>query len=286
MWVARTVLDARKLRRDLAGRVAFVPTMGALHRGHVSLMESARRLADHVVVSIFVNPTQFAPHEDFAKYPRPIEADLAACETAGVSGVFHPDPLEMYPANQLTSEVNIPQLASILEGAVRPTHFAGVCRVVAKLFNIIQPDVACFGQKDYQQVRVIQAMVDDLNMPVTIAELATVRESDGLALSSRNVYLDPEQRRHAGALYKALQAARLLIESDGETEPANIESAMKQIIESHQVTPDYAVVRHPQTLAPLDSINPALTGGVVVLVAGRLGSVRLIDNMVVGRNAG
>jgi pantoate--beta-alanine ligase len=285
MWIAKTIHDARQRRRSLTGRVALVPTMGALHRGHVSLMEAARKLADHVLVSIFVNPTQFGPTEDFAKYPRPIEADLAACQGAGVEMVFRPDVAEMYPSDRLVCDVNIPALATILEGEIRPMHFAGVCRVVTKLFNVLQPDVACFGQKDYQQVRVIQAVVDDLNMPVTIAELATVRESDGLAMSSRNVYLDPEQRRHAVGLYKALQEARMLIEDDGETDAGTVESAMRQTLAAHHVSPDYAVIRHPQTLATLDSINPALTGGVVALVAGRLGGVRLIDNMVVGRKS-
>jgi pantoate--beta-alanine ligase len=246
-------------------------------------MESAAKLADHVLASIFVNPTQFAPHEDFTKYPRPLEADLAACEKAGVEGVFVPTVDEIYPPAALTLDISIPALAAILEGEIRPTHFAGVCRVVAKLFNIAQPHVACFGQKDYQQVRVIDAMVRDLCFPITIAELATVREDDGLAMSSRNVYLSPEDRRHAVGLFKALSEAKVMVERDGEVDPKRVEAAMRQALLAHHVEPDYAVIRHPHTLAEIDAINPALTHGVVALVAGRLGPVRLIDNMVLAR---
>ncbi|MCE9591612.1 MAG: pantoate--beta-alanine ligase [Planctomycetes bacterium] len=283
MWTADNVDDMMGNRRALEGRVAFVPTMGALHAGHVSLMQAAKQLADHVLVSIFVNPTQFGPSEDFTRYPRPIERDLEACRAAGVAGVFNPTVEAMYPADLLPCDVTIPALATILEGAARPGHFAGVCRVVAKLFNIVQPDVACFGQKDYQQCRVIQAMVDDLAFPIRIAELATVRESDGLAMSSRNAYLTAEERRHAVGLYKALSAAKSLVETEGETNPAAVESAMRQVMVSHHVEPAYAVLRHPRTLAELDAINPAVTGGVVALAAGKLGAVRLIDNMVLGR---
>lgn len=283
MWIAKTIREARRQRDALSGRVCFVPTMGALHAGHVSLMQAGHCLADHVLVSIFVNPTQFGPAEDLTRYPRPIENDLALCEQAGVAGVFEPSVEEIYPPGRPACEVTVPALANMLEGHHRPGHFAGVCRVVAKLFNIVQPDVACFGQKDYQQLRVIQAMVNDLDMPVTIAELATVREPDGLAMSSRNVYLTPAQRHHALGLYKALSEARMLVEEEEETDPAVVETAMRQVLVAHHVEPDYAVVRHPLTLTPIDSINPKLTGGVVALIAGRLGNVRLIDNMVLGR---
>lgn len=283
MWIAENIADLRGHRRQFAGRVAFVPTMGALHPGHVSLMHAARKLADHVVVSIFVNPTQFGPNEDFNRYPRPIGRDIDACLAAGADGVFHPNVEVMYPPDAPPCDVTIPSMAGILEGAIRPGHFAGVCRVVAKLFNIVQPDVACFGQKDFQQCRVIEAMVRDLAFPITIAELATLRESDGLAMSSRNVYLKEDERRHAVGLYKALSAATSLIEEEGETNPGAVESAMRLVMQSHHIEPDYAVVRHPHTLAPLDVIAPASTGGVVALVAGRLGGVRLIDNKVIGR---
>jgi len=283
MWIARNIDEIRSRRGALTGRVAFVPTMGALHAGHVSLMHAAAKLADHVVVSIFVNPTQFGPNEDFNRYPRPIEKDLDACRAAGVAGVFYPSVEAMYPPDKPACDVTVPSMASILEGVVRPGHFAGVCRVVAKLFNIVRPDVACFGQKDYQQCRVIETMTEDLAFPIAIAELATMREADGLAMSSRNVYLGPEERRHAVGLHKALMAARLLVDEEGESNPAAVEAAMRQVMLSHHIAPDYAVVRHPRTLGELDAITPAVTGGVVALVAGKLGSVRLIDNMVIGR---
>jgi pantoate--beta-alanine ligase len=285
MWVARTIADARKHRASLRGRVAFVPTMGALHSGHVSLIDAGRALADHVIVSIFVNPTQFGPNEDYLKYPRPVDADLAACEKAGAAGVFMPSVEEMYPPGRLACEVSVPALASVLEGEFRPGHFAGVCRVVAKLFHIVQPEVACFGMKDYQQLKVIQAMVADQDMPLWIAEVPTKREPDGLAMSSRNVYLDAEARRHAAGIYKALQEARMLVEEAGEVDPTAVESAMRHVLEAHHVSPDYATVRHPTTLSPLDALAPAQTNGVVALIAGRLGGVRLIDNLVLGRTS-
>lgn len=280
MWTAKTVADLRRQRLALKGRIAFVPTMGALHAGHIALVEAARGLADHVLVSIFVNPTQFAPHEDFNRYPRPIERDLAMCEAAGVAGVFNPGVDDVYPPAVPPCDVSIPSMAGILEGAIRPGHFAGVCRVVLKLFNLTQPHVACFGQKDLQQLRVIDAMVADLNLPLAIQPVPTLREPDGLAMSSRNVYLNPEERRHAIGLSKALKEGRALIEAGGESEPLRVEAAMRQVLLAHHIQPDYAVVRHPTTLAPLDSIDLKLTHGVALLVAGRLGSVRLIDNVL------
>jgi pantoate--beta-alanine ligase len=290
MWQATKVSEVRKLRAALGGRVALVPTMGALHQGHGSLIRAARVLADHVLVSIFVNPTQFGPGEDFERYPRPLEKDLAVCARAGATGVFHPAVADMYPASAAGPRapvaeclVTVPSLAGVLEGAVRPTHFQGVCRVVAKLLHIIEPDVACFGRKDYQQLKVIEAMVTDLDIPVRIVGLPTVREADGLARSSRNAYLSAELRPRAVALYQALQSARELVEQEGETDPAAVEAAMRGVLGSHHVDAvDYAVVRHPQTLAELDCIEPQLTGGVVALIACRLGPVRLIDNLVLG----
>lgn len=283
MWLSTTIADVRRRRRAEAGTVAFVPTMGALHEGHIALVEHGHRVADHVVVSIFVNPTQFGPHEDFHKYPRPLERDLAMCEAAGVAGVFNPPVEEMYPPHAPACEVNVPMLTADLEAAARPGHFAGVCRVVAKLLNIVQPDVACFGMKDYQQLQVVTAMVRDLNMPVAILPCPTVREPDGLAMSSRNRYLDAEQRRRATGLAKALEQARMLVEDAGEADPATVEAAMRQVIVAHRFDRiDYATVRHPHTLATLDAIEPALTGGVVALVAARLGPTRLLDNRVLG----
>lgn len=251
--------------------------MGALHAGHLSLVEAAKGLSHEVWVSIFVNPTQFGPHEDLAKYPRPIEEDLAACERMGVSAVFLPEAQEVYPPDVIPFEVDVPSLTGEFEGAHRPGHFAGVCRVVLKLFNLCQPRVACFGQKDYQQLRVIEAMVADLNLPIAIQRVATMREADGLAMSSRNRYLDEEQRKQAVGLYKALKLAEQMIEVDGETEAAVIERAMEQVLVAHRIEPDYCAVRHPETLGRLDMVVPP----VVALVAGRLGGVRLLDNWVV-----
>lgn len=282
MWIADTIDSIRSHRRALKGCVAFVPTMGALHDGHVSLIHAGRKQADHVLVSIFVNPTQFGPGEDFTRYPRPIERDLEMCKSAGATGVFVPSVEQMYPQGGLACDVNIPALATILEGEFRPGHFAGVCRVVAKLFNITQPDVAVFGQKDYQQLKVIEAMVADLNMPVRIDGQPTIREPDGLARSSRNVFLDAESRRKAVALFKALNEAQELVENEGETDPSVVEHAMKQVLEAHGLSVDYATIRHPHTLATLDLISPSATHGVAALITARIGGVRLLDNRVLG----
>ena len=195
MILAQTISDART-ERDKLGRMALVPTMGALHAGHLSLIELARKHAPKVAVSIFVNPTQFGPREDFNKYPRPIEDDLAKCRDAGVPNFF--------PEVHL----DIPNLSNVLEGRIRPNHFKGVCQVVAKLFNIIRPDVACFGQKDYQQYLVIRAMADALNWPTEIVPGQTLREPDGLAMSSRNQYLSANERERGLSISRALFAAR------------------------------------------------------------------------------
>lgn len=251
--------------------------MGALHDGHLRLIEEARRLSDEVWVSIFVNPTQFGPAEDLDKYPRPIEADLAACASLGVSAVFLPEPDEVYPPGVLSTALDVPSLTGSFEGAHRPGHFAGVCRVVLKLFNLCQPRVACFGQKDYQQLRVIEAMVEDLNLPIAIQRVKTVREADGLAMSSRNRYLSEDDRRSAAGLYKALQLAKRLIVDNGESDPAVIERAMTQTLIAHKIEPDYCAVRHPETLEAMD----AVTAPAVALIAGRLGSVRLLDNELI-----
>lgn len=293
MWIATTIDEMRTRRAAMSGAVALVPTMGALHEGHLSLVRRARELGHNVVVSIFVNPTQFGPSEDFSRYPRPIERDLKMCLAEDVDGVFNPGVEEIYPPTAPACEVNVPAVAAGMEGALRPTHFAGVCRVVAKLFNIVQPHVACFGRKDYQQLCVIRAMVDDLCMPIRIEGCPTIREPDGLAMSSRNVYLSAEQRRHALGLSKALLEAKRLIEEAGETDPRAVESAMRLVARSHHVDVDYAEVRHPLSLAKMDVVEPALTGGVVALIAGRPAPpeaapekpappVRLLDNMLCG----
>ena len=251
--------------------------MGALHDGHLALIEAAKALTDEVWVSIFVNPTQFGPNEDLAKYPRPIEDDLAACERLGVSVVFNPEPADVYPPLAIPTQLDVPSLTAEFEGEHRPGHFAGVCRVVLKLFNLCQPTVACFGQKDYQQLRAIEAMIVDLNLPIAIQRVATVREADGLAMSSRNRYLGEDARKQAIGLYKALQMAKQLIEVDEETDPAIIERAMQQVLLTHRIEPDYCAVRHPETLVPLDLVRPP----VVALIAGRLDGVRLLDNLIV-----
>ena len=280
MWTATTIDQARDQRARLTGSVALVPTMGALHEGHLSLIRGAQSLADHVVVSIFVNPTQFGANEDFARYPRNLDQDLTACRSTGATGVFCPTVEQVYPPGQPACRIALPTLTDTLEGACRPGHFEGVCWVVAKLLNVIEPQTACFGLKDYQQFRVIEAMIDCLAMPVRVVGLATVREDDGLALSSRNVYLDPTQRRRALALSKALRQAKALVEDDGETDPRVVENAMRQVLAASDLTPDYAVVRHPKTLTTLDCIEPQLTGGIVALIAAWVDQVRLIDNRV------
>lgn len=274
MWIATTVDEMRTQRSKLTGRVAFVPTMGALHEGHLSLIHRAVELAEHVVVSVFVNPTQFGPNEDFSRYPRPIEKDLEHCRALNVAGVFNPDVDQMYPLEACDCDVLVPALAAVLEGEHRPGHFNGVCRVVAKLFNMVQPTDALFGEKDYQQLRIIEAMVADLAMPINIVPCETVREPDGLAMSSRNQYLNESERHRALGLAKALNEAKMMID-DGESDPEIVERAMTQTLEAHEVEPEYAAIRHPKSLAQLDII----VDGARALVAGRVGKVRLIDNM-------
>ena len=279
MEVIRTISGLRERRASLSGRVALVPTMGALHDGHMALVARGREVAEHVIVSIFVNPTQFGQGEDLERYPRPLEADVARCLEAGVEVVFAPPVEEVYPPDEMDLQVDVPELTGVLEGERRPGHFAGVCRVVAKLFNMIEPDTACFGRKDYQQLAVIGAMVRGLDFPIEIEAVDTVREASGLAMSSRNEYLDEAQRHHAAGIYKALQQAKHLVEHEGETDPDAVERAMAEVLAAHHLEVDYAVLRHPATLSRLEIIEPLLTGGVVALIAVRLGSVRLIDNM-------
>jgi len=275
MRVTHTIDETRTARAEIPGVVACVPTMGALHDGHMALVRRAAELADHVVVTIFVNPTQFAPTEDLARYPRPIERDLQLCRDAGVSLVFNPGVDDMYPPGELDVTIDVPALTTVLEGAHRPGHFVGVCRVVAKLLSIVQPDVACFGRKDYQQLKVIEAMVAGLCLPVRIEPCETVREPDGLALSSRNVYLDEDARQRALTISSALREARRAIRS-GETDTRAIESQMRDTLTDAGFDLDYAVLRDARTLAEL----PNITSGAVALVAAHIGGVRLIDNML------
>ena len=260
--------------RRTGKQVGFVPTMGALHAGHVSLIEAARAANGFVVVSIFVNPTQFGPNEDFTRYPRPLERDLDLC--AGVDLMFVPDVATMYPLGFQTV-IQVKDLSDILEGASRPGHFEGVATVVLKLFNLVQPDRAYFGQKDAQQVRVIQQMVRDLNVPVEVVVCPTVREPDGLAFSSRNRYLDSDQRREATALNQALEEAEAMIR-EGERNAAVIERAMAEHIAA---TPgavlEYAAAVDRETLKPASPFR----GAVLLALAVKFGATRLIDNRIV-----
>jgi pantoate--beta-alanine ligase len=258
--------------------VGFVPTMGALHEGHASLIRAARKECDIVVVSIFVNPAQFGPKEDFAKYPRPFEADCRVCEREGADVVFTTTPEEMYPAGYETY-VAQERLTKALCGKSRPTHFRGVLTVVLKLFNIVAPDSAYFGQKDAQQVLVIKRMVADLNSPVKIATIPTSRERDGLAMSSRNAYLSPEERRDAACLYEALCRAREMLAA-GERDAGKVRDEMRRIIESRgSARIDYVEIADPRNLETIDRIS----GDVLVAVAVYMGGTRLIDNICLSR---
>ena len=280
MQVATTIPSARQAieqAREEGRRIGLVPTMGALHRGHIALVEECRRLADFTAVSIFVNPAQFGPDEDYERYPRVLEEDLRRCEAAGVDLVFKPSVAEMYPRGAASATfVEVPNLSHVLEGLVRPTHFRGVATVVLGLLEIVRPDVAVFGQKDYQQQALLRRMVEDLHVPVEIVTHPTVREDDGLALSSRNVYLDADQRRGSTALYKALQAACKAV-AEGEADGDRVRQILRSPIESEQgASLDYAEVVDAETLEPLDRIEPGRPSA--ALLAARFGKTRLIDN--------
>lgn len=256
--------------------IGCVPTMGALHAGHISLVEAAKKETDFVVVTIFVNPTQFGPNEDFTKYPRPLERDLEMCRAAGVDLVFHPEVAAVYSPGAATF-VEVSGVTSVLEGAFRPGHFRGVATIVLKLFNMVQPDVAFFGQKDFQQQLVIKQMVRDLDVPVRVQTCPTKREPDGLAMSSRNVYLNADERKISLRLSEALQLVDNLSKHP-ESAPAKIEAAMRQHLEADgDVRVDYAVLVDPQTLQPLSAMQSEM----VALIAARVGSTRLIDNKLI-----
>lgn len=279
MQKLETISETRAFLRPYrrAGRrVGLVPTMGALHEGHLSLIRRAKAECDLVVVSIFVNPTQFGPAEDFTAYPRPLEADLAACRTTGVDAAFCPSPAEMYdPA--VATEVTVSRLTEGLCGAHRPGHFAGVTTVVAKLFNIVQPDAAYFGQKDAQQAVVIRKMVRDLDFPIDIVVCPTVRERDGLAMSSRNAYLSPEQRQQALSLSGALDWARDQIQDGQRGVPMLLEGMRARIEAAGPCTIDYIDVVDAEELTPLHQIEHKC----LIALAVRIGQTRLIDNIVV-----
>lgn len=267
---------AREMRRG-SRRIGFVPTMGALHEGHLSLLDRARPLCDVLVVSIFVNPLQFGAGEDLDRYPRDIEGDASRCASRGADMIFCPQPVDMYPPDQSAFVVE-EVLSTGLCGASRPGHFRGVATVVAKLFNIVLPDVAVFGQKDAQQVAVIKRMVRDLDMPVRIEVAPIVREADGLAMSSRNTYLTGDQRRQAGCLSRALQAAHDAF-SQGERRATVLRAMMRAVVDAcPRATIDYIALVHADTLAPVQAAGDTTLAALAVTI----GETRLIDNTVLG----
>ncbi|MFO8101110.1 MAG: pantoate--beta-alanine ligase [Dehalococcoidia bacterium] len=275
MRIAGTIPEMKQIRRQLAEPVGFVPTMGFLHEGHLSLVRQARAECKSVMVSIFVNPAQFGPNEDYASYPRDTERDLALLEKEGTDIVFMPSPEEMYPP-EASSWVDVEGITERLEGACRPGHFRGVTTIVAKLFNITEPHRAYFGQKDAQQALVIRKMVRDLNMNLEVVVAPTVREPDGLAMSSRNTYLSLQERQSALVLWKSLNLAKQLW-SEGERETGKIRQEMVSLIESEPAARiDYVSIADTETLEEVDGIS----GPVLASLAVRIGKTRLIDNMI------
>jgi pantoate--beta-alanine ligase len=276
--LARTRAEVRARVRDARAEgetVALVPTMGALHEGHLALVDRARTVADRVVMSIFVNPLQFGPGEDLERYPRDLDRDLALATQRGVDLVFAPSAAEMYPRGAPQVSVVPGPMADRLCGAARPGHFRGVLTVVAKLFGIVAPDVAVFGQKDFQQATLLRRMADDLDIPVRIELAPTVREPDGLAMSSRNVYLSNHERARALALSQALERCRALFAA-GERDAEVFRAALRSVLAAAGVEPEYAEVADPDSLEPVRRAVP----GTVCLVAARVGATRLIDNAV------
>ena len=276
MDIIRTVSEMQRRMtavRAAGQKIAFVPTMGFLHQGHLSLLDAGRRRGDLLVLSIFVNPTQFGQGEDFEDYPRDLQRDSELAEASGVDVIFAPSAAEMYPSGY-ASYVNVEGITETLCGASRPGHFRGVCTVVAKLFNIVQPYLAIFGAKDFQQLAVIRRMTLDLNLPIEIVGMPIFREPDGLAMSSRNVYLSPEQRRQALALSQALATARELV-AGGETDSAAIIARLERDISTQpDARIDYVRICHQFTLAD----QPGVDTDAVLLLAVYVGETRLIDN--------
>jgi pantoate--beta-alanine ligase len=274
-----TILETREQLgpvRQHGRSIGLVPTMGALHEGHLALIRAARSRCDFVIVSIFVNPTQFSPGEDFAEYPRTLEADLAACEAAGVDLVFAPGVEEMY-RDDARSTVTVSDLTTPLCGANRPGHFVGVTTVVAKLFNIVLPDRAFFGEKDYQQLQVIRRMTRDLDWPIEIVACPTCREPDGLAVSSRNAYLSPAERTQATCLYAAMRDAAAAV-ATGERNARKLQNAMRErILAAGPARIDYVSIVNPDTLADVAVIDRPVR----ICVAVHIGPCRLIDNLAV-----
>lgn len=274
MQIVRTVEEAKQITRawKRSGEtIGLVPTMGYLHEGHASLIERARKENDRVVVSVFLNPTQFAPNEDLESYPRDFDRDCALCEKIGADLVFHPEPEEMY--HDPHAFVNIDLLSSTMDGAARPIHFRGVCTVVSKLFNIMQPDNAYFGQKDAQQLAIVKKMAADLNFDVKVNGCPIVREADGLAKSSRNTYLSAEERAAAPILFKAIQKGQEIIEPGMRA--ADLEAAMKDVLASEPLAnTEYVTAVDALTMQPVETIDR----DVLVAMAVRIGTTRLIDN--------
>jgi pantoate--beta-alanine ligase len=275
MYITKTIADVRRIRAGRPGTWGLVPTMGYLHAGHLSLCQRARAECEHVAASIFVNPTQFGPSEDLGRYPRDLPRDLGLLEEAGVALVFAPEPDEIYPAGFQTY-VSVEQVALPLEGAARPGHFRGVATIVAKLFNIFQPNRAYFGQKDAQQVAVIKQLARDLDFPLEVVVCPTVREPDGLAMSSRNSYLTPVQRQAAVVLYRSLCAAKALWDA-GERDGEALREAMRNVLAGEpQAQAEYVSAADPLTLAELGTTQ----NGALLSMAVRIGSTRLIDNFM------
>lgn len=274
MQIARTVEEAKQITRAWKRNdetIGLVPTMGYLHEGHASLIERACKENDRVVVSVFLNPTQFAPNEDLESYPRDFDRDCALCEKIGADLVFHPEPEEMY--HDPHAFVNIDLLSSTMDGAARPIHFRGVCTVVSKLFNIMQPDNAYFGQKDAQQLAIVKKMAADLNFDVKVNGCPIVREADGLAKSSRNTYLSAEERAAAPILFKAIQKGQEIIEPGMRA--TDLEAAMKDVLASEPLAnTEYVTAVDALTMQPVETIDR----DVLVAMAVRIGTTRLIDN--------
>jgi pantoate--beta-alanine ligase len=278
----KVITTVRELREALAPArassrtIGLVPTMGAFHDGHLALMRAARAASGVVVVSLFVNPTQFGPSEDLSAYPRDFDRDRALAEAEGADVLFAPDAAEVYPGG-FDTRVQVGGVSGELEGDARPGHFDGVATVVTKLFNMVGPDVAWFGQKDAQQALVIRKLVRDLNMPVRVEVAPTVREPDGLAMSSRNAYLTDDERPRAAALSRALAAAEQAVAS-GRTDAADVLSAARRELDAAGVTPEYLELRSAHDLSPAERVN----GNTLLAVAARVGRARLIDNTMLG----
>ncbi len=277
MQILKTIPEMKeyvsKIKAE-GGKISFVPTMGYLHKGHLDLMVKAKEYSPHVVVSIFVNPTQFAPNEDLDKYPRDFERDEELCREVGVECIFYPEPKEIYPDGYATY-ITVEGLSEGLCGVSRPIHFRGVATVVAKLFNVVEPDFAVFGEKDYQQLAVIKRMVKDLNMRVVIIGYPTVREKDGLAMSSRNAYLSPDERKTATVLIRSLRHALSLFKS-GVTDAKTLRNEVASMIEAAPgCIIDYVEIVDGVSLVPVETA----TEGSVMAIAVKLGRTRLIDNI-------